>query len=177
MEIKVTVVHELGASVAAVLTAIAAQAAGVETSGQKVSTAKIEKAAAPDQTEEDKPARGRRNAAKEGKVAEEPKAPLGDSDKATGASRRRSAGAKKEEAPKEVPFIDRSEDEQLKEIMRVVGLVSKKKGGGDDVREMLSVYDAGKSSNLLPEDYVEFYAGLERYRAGESVDEIYPEVD
>lgn len=175
MEIKVTVVHELGASVATFVNALAQASAGVEASNQKVSTAKDDKTkAAPDQTDEEM-VRGRRSA----KAAKEEEVPAKEEATPAGASRRRSAGgAKKEaEAPKEVPFVDRSEADQLKEIMRVVTLVSKKKGGGDDVREMLSVFDAGKSSELDPADYVEFFAGLERYRAGESVDEIYPEVD
>lgn len=122
--------------------------------------AKVEEAEA----EDEKPARTRKPAAK---VEDEKPAP----------ARTRKPAAKVEEAEDDAPkFEDMTDDEKLDEIKAKITLTTKKKGGADDVRELLGVFDAGRAGELDAKDYDEFYGALLRYRAGESVDEIYPQV-
>lgn len=147
MEVKVTVTHELGEETKKFI-------ATLLTGGAVVATAKTVPAKA--------------EPSKEEKTDEEEK---------PAAKTRTRKTAAKEEASDEPVFADLSDEEKLDEIKSKITLTTKKKGGADDVREILGVFDAGRAGELDKKDYDEFYDALTRYRAGESVDEIFPEVD
>lgn len=190
MEVKVTVTHELGEEtkkfIATLLSGVAAAPA---------SNAKAAKPAAPskentdEEAEEEKPAtRTRRGAAKPATKAKEEEVEAEEEDEAPkGRARRTSKAAEEatktrgrkpaEKVADEPVFADMTDDEKLDEIKAKITLTTKKKGGADDVREILGVFDAGRAGELDAKDYYDFYDALTRYRAGESVDEIFPEVD
>lgn len=193
MEVKVTVTHELGEEtkkfIAGLLSGVAAAPA---------SNAKAAKPAAPskentdEEAEEEKPAtRTKRGAAKPAKEVEETPVEETEEDEAPKGRARRTSKAAEEAKPAaktrsrkpaekvadEPVFADMTDDEKLDEIKAKITLTTKKKGGADDVREILGVFDAGRAGELDAKDYDEFYDALTRYSAGESVDEIFPEVD
>ena len=190
MEVKVTVTHELGEATKSFIAGLVGGQVAAPAKAAKSTTASKEKH--DEGVEEEKPTatRTRRGGAattsskaKDEEAEEEDEAPKGRTRRSTAAkeeekpaakTRTRSKARDEDEAPK---FEDMSEDEQLNEIKAKVTLTTKKKGGADDVRELLGVFDAGRASELDPKDYVEFYDVLNRYRAGESVDEIFPQVD
>lgn len=126
------------------------------------------------------PARGRRRAAaKEEAPAKEAKAPAKEAVKeAEAAPARRRRAAAKEEAPAadDVAFEDLSTDDQLADLQKRITKHTKK-GKTADIKELLSVFDAGRASELGAKDYVEFSDALARYDAGETVDEIFPQLD
>lgn len=131
---------------------------------------------------EEAPARGRRRAAAKEEVAEAPakeaKAPAKEAAKEEPAApaRRRRAAAKEEPATEDVAFEDLSTDDQLADLQKRITKHTKK-GKTSDIKEMLSVFDAGRASELDVKDYVEFSDALARYDAGEGVDEIFPQID
>lgn len=189
MEVKVTVVHELGE---ATKTFIAGLLGGqVAAPAKAAKTTAASKENTDEEAEEEKPAtRTRRSAAttsskatKQEEAEEEDEAPKGRTRRSTAAKEeekprtRTRGGSKAKDEDEATKFEDMSEEDQLNEIKAKVTLTTKKKGGADDVRELLGVFDAGRASELDPKDYVEFYDVLSRYRAGESVDEIFPQVD
>lgn len=73
---------------------------------------------------------------------------------------------KKDEAP---DFADMDEDAQLEEIKAYVTR-NTKKGKSADVKALLAFMDAGRASELAPDQYVDFYDLIVRYTAGEAVD-------
>jgi hypothetical protein len=90
--------------------------------------------------------------------AEAPKAP-----KATAPAK-----PKKEEAP---AFEDLDEDAQLEAIKAEVTKHTKK-GKSADIKALLAAYDAGRASELAPEQYADFFNAVVRYGKGESVEDI-----
>lgn len=197
MEVKVTVTHELGEEtkkfIASLLGGVAAAPA---TKAPAAKPAAASKENTDEEAEEEKPAtRAKRGAAKPATKAKDEEVEEAEEDEAPkGRARRSTASKAKEEdeapatktrsrkpatkAEDEAPvFADMSDEEKLDEIKAKITLTTKKKGGADDVRELLGVFDAGRAGELNAKDYDEFYDALTRYRAGESVDEIFPEVD
>lgn len=73
---------------------------------------------------------------------------------------------KKEVAP---DFADMDEDAQLEEIKAYVTR-NTKKGKSADVKALLAFMDAGRASELAPDQYEDFYDLIVRYTAGEAVD-------
>ena len=49
-----------------------------------------------------------------------------------------------------------------------------KKGRSADIKFLLSNFDAGRASELTPEDYDAFFDAITRYGKGESVETIFP---
>lgn len=78
------------------------------------------------------------------------------------------AKPKKEEAP---AFEDLDEDAQLEAIKAEVTKHTKK-GKSADIKALLAAYDAGRASELAPEQYADFFNAVVRYGKGESVEEI-----
>lgn len=184
MEVNVKVTHELGEEtkkfIAGLITGkISSEAA--PKAAAKIPTPSKEKEE-DEVVEEKTPTRSRRGAAAPAKEVEETEAPTRKArtpkveDEAPATKRRARGGAAKEETEGPV-FADMSKDEKLDEIKAKITLTTKKKGGAEDVREILGVFDAGRAGELDPKDYDDFYDALTRYRAGESVDDIFPEVD
>lgn len=198
MEVKVTVTHELGEEtkkfIASLLGGVAAAPA---TKAPAAKPAAASKENTDEEAEEEKPAtRAKRGAAKPATKAKDEEVEEAEEDEAPKGRARRSTASKAKEEEDEAPatktrsrkpaakaedeapvFADMSDEEKLDEIKAKITLTTKKKGGADDVRELLGVFDAGRAGELSPKDYDEFYDALTRYRAGESVDEIFPEVD
>lgn len=157
MEIKVTVTHELGEATKKFLEGVfsTASSAKVSTTTSKAKNDEpVKEPAAASPEKEEKPA-----------ARKATKAP---------ATRTRKAAPKE---PEEPTFADMSDDEKLDEIKTQITNTTKKRGGASDVREILGVFDASRAGDLNAEDYDEFYEALMRYRGGESVDEIFPELD
>lgn len=73
---------------------------------------------------------------------------------------------KKEVAP---DFADLDEDAQLEEIKAYVTR-NTKKGKSADVKALLAFMEAGRASELAPDQYETFYDLIVRYTAGEAVD-------
>lgn len=181
MEVKVTVTHELGEETKKFIAGLLSGVAAAPASNAKAAPSKE------NTDEEEKPAtRTRRGAAKPAEPVEE----VEEDDAPKGRARRTSKAAEEvkpaantrarkpaEKVADEPVFADMTDDEKLDEIKAKITLTTKKKGGADDVREILGVFDAGRAGELETKDYDEFYDALTRYRAGESVDEIFPEVD
>ena len=126
--------------------------------------------------EKEEPAKDEAPARRRGRPSAEKEAPAKDE---APARRGRPSAAKEEPKAEDKPkeFKDLGEAEQLEEIKAKITLTTKKKGGATDVRELLGVFDAGRAGELDPKDYEEFYDALTRYRNGESVDEIFPQID
>lgn len=189
MEVKVTVTHELGEETKKFIATLLTGGAVVATA--KTVPAKAEPSKEEKTDEEEKPATRTKRAATKPAVKEVEETPVEEDEAPKGRTRRTSKveeekpaaktrtrkTAAKEEASDEPVFADLSDEEKLDEIKAKITLTTKKKGGADDVREILGVFDAGRAGELDKKDYDEFYDALTRYRAGESVDEIFPEVD
>lgn len=78
------------------------------------------------------------------------------------------AAKKKDEAP---AFDELDEDAQLETIKAEVTKHTKK-GKSADIKALLAAYDAGRASELAPEQYSGFFNAVKRYGAGEAIDEI-----
>lgn len=75
----------------------------------------------------------------------------------------------KEEKP--VTFADQDADAQLEAIKSEVTKHTKK-GKSADIKALLGGFDAGRASELSPDNYVDFFEAIQRYGKGESVEEI-----
>lgn len=189
MEVKVTVTHELGEETKKFIAGLLSGVAAAPASNAKAAKpAAASKENTDEEAEEGKPAtRTKRGAAKPAPAKEEVAEETEEDEAPKGRARRTSKAAEPatktrsrkpaEKVADEPVFADMTDDEKLDEIKAKITLTTKKKGGADDVREILGVFDAGRAGELEAKDYDEFYDALTRYRAGESVDEIFPEVD
>ena len=160
MEVNVKVTVELGAATLAVLTGLKTAAAGP-----------VDKTPTPEnapqlfpEVEADKPKRTRRSAAE---IAAE---------KAAAVEETPAAKAAEEEAPveketKAPEFGDLDEAAQLEAIKAEVTRHTKK-GKSADIKALLAYFEAGRASELAPEQYPDFYDMVKRYRAGESVNDL-----
>lgn len=190
MEVSVKVSVELGEGTKAFINGLIAANGGNTSEGAAKAApakeAKAPKAEAPAKDEApakeevtEAPARGRRRAAAKAEDEAPAKAPAKEAVKeAEAAPARRRRAAAKEEAPAadDVAFEDLSTDDQLADLQKRITKHTKK-GKTADIKELLSVFDAGRASELDAKDYVEFSDALARYDAGETVDEIFPQLD
>lgn len=80
---------------------------------------------------------------------------------------------KAESKPKVDAFADMDDDAKLEAIKTEVTRQTKNKKGAD-VKFMLAQFDAGRASELAPENYDAFYDAIVRYGKGEKVEEIFP---
>lgn len=88
----------------------------------------------------------------------------------------------KVEAPEEeaAPDFASLSDEDKIDVLRTKVASHTKKGKSADIRFMLAQFDASTVSQnnpLKPEDYNAFNEALDRYGAGESVTDIFPELN
>lgn len=79
-------------------------------------------------------------------------------------------------AAKPVAFEDLDEEAQL-EALKAHATKHTKKGKTADIKALVANYGAERVSDLDPEYYVEFNDVLTRYSDGESVEDIFPNVD
>jgi len=77
---------------------------------------------------------------------------------------------------KAVAFEDLDEEGQL-EALKAHATKHTKKGKTADIKALVANYGADRVSDLDPEYYVEFNEVLTRYSDGESVEDIFPNVD
>ncbi len=78
-----------------------------------------------------------------------------------------------EEAATANAWDDMDDDAKLEAIKSEVTKHTKK-GKSADIKFLLSNFDAGRASELAPEDYDAFFDAITRYGNGESVDKIFP---
>lgn len=84
------------------------------------------------------------------------------------------APAAKKEGP--VPFEDMDDEAKLGALKAEVTKHTKK-GKSADIKFILAQYDAPKTSVMDATHYDAFYAALQRYGKGETVEEIFPSED
>lgn len=159
MEVNVKVTHEMGDAAKKFLTDLIAAANGVAPAEAKAKPAEAPK------EEEAKPATRRR--------AAEVEVPKEEEAKPVTRRRRTAAAPKEDEAP---AFEDMSTDDQLADIQKRITKHTKK-GKTADIKELLGIFDAGRASELSAKDYADFSDALNRYDAGETIDEIFPQMD
>lgn len=89
------------------------------------------------------------------------------------ATRTRRSTAKEETKAEGKPksFEDLEDDAKLEAIKTEVTKHTKK-GKSADIKALLSSFDAGRASELAPEQFNDFHQAITRYGAGESVDAI-----
>lgn len=78
--------------------------------------------------------------------------------------------------PAAVNFEDLEEADQL-EALKAHATKHTKKGKTADIKALVANYGAERVSDLDPEYYIEFNDVLTRYSDGESVEDIFPNVD
>lgn len=153
MEVNVKVTVELGAQTLAVLTGLNAKTPAAEAKTPAPEVAAEAKTPAPE-VETEKKTRTRRTAAE---IAAE------------------KAAAEAKEAPveetKAPEFGDLDEAAQLEAIKAEVTRHTKK-GKSADIKALLAYFEAGRASELAPEQYQDFYDMVSRYGAGESVNDL-----
>lgn len=90
--------------------------------------------------------------------------------------------SKKNEAPKApakpkkdepTPFEEMGDEAKLEEIKALV-TKGTKKGKSSDIKFLLSNFEAGRASELSPDQYDDFHAAILRYYDGEAVTDIFP---
>jgi len=69
---------------------------------------------------------------------------------------------------------DMDDDAKLEAIKAEVTRHTKK-GKSADIKQILAQFDAGRASELLPDDYDAFFDAIARYGKGEKLEEIFPE--
>lgn len=78
-----------------------------------------------------------------------------------------------EEAQTANGWDDMDDDAKLEAIKAEVTKHTKK-GKSADIKFLLSNFDAGRASELAPEDYDAFFDAITRYGKGESVETLFP---
>lgn len=162
MDINVKVTVDLGDKTLALVNGAFAANAAVEQASNAVTSVLEKCAEAPavsvkeedlDTAKAEKPTRTRRT--KEQIAADEGKA------------------EKKADAPEGTPSFEKLDgDAKLEKIKSTVTKYTKE-GKSADIKFMLAQFEAGRASELAIADYDAFFAALERYGAGESLDEIF----
>lgn len=109
-------------------------------------------------------------APKEETAAPKPEAPKAEPEKRTRRTKEQIAA---EEAQTANGWDEMDDDAKLEAIKAEVTKHTKK-GKSADIKFLLSNFDAGRASELAPEDYDAFFDAITRYGKGESVDTIFP---
>lgn len=104
--------------------------------------------------------------------APKPEAPKAEPEKPT-RTRRTKEQIAAEEAQTANGWDDMDDDAKLEAIKAEVTKHTKK-GKSADIKFLLSNFDAGRASELAPEDYDAFFDAITRYGKGESVEKIFP---
>ena len=105
-------------------------------------------------------------------LKEETAAPKPEAPKQT-RSRRTKEQIAEEEAQTANGWDGMDDDAKLEAIKAEVTKHTKK-GKSADIKFLLSNFDAGRASELAPEDYDAFFDAITRYGKGESVEKIFP---
>lgn len=111
-------------------------------------------------------------ALKDETAAPKPEAPKAEPEKPT-RTRRTKEQIAAEEAQTANGWDDMDDDAKLEAIKAEVTKHTKK-GKSADIKFLLSNFDAGRASELAPEDYDAFFDAITRYGKGESVEKIFP---
>ena len=111
-------------------------------------------------------------APKEETAAPKPEAPKAEPEKPT-RTRRTKEQIAAEEAQTANGWDEMDDDAKLEAIKAEVTKHTKK-GKSADIKFLLSNFDAGRASELAPEDYDAFFDAITRYGKGESVEKIFP---
>lgn len=69
---------------------------------------------------------------------------------------------------------DEMDDDAKLEAIKAEVTKHTKKGKSADIKFLLSNFDAGRASELTPEDYDAFFDAITRYGKGENVEAIFP---
>lgn len=69
---------------------------------------------------------------------------------------------------------DEMDDDAKLEAIKAEVTKHTKKGKSADIKFLLAQFEAGRASELAPEDYDAFFDAITRYGKGESVDKIFP---
>lgn len=69
---------------------------------------------------------------------------------------------------------DKMDDDAKLEAIKAEVTKHTKKGKSADIKFLLSNFDAGRASELAPEDYDAFFDAITRYGKGESAETIFP---
>lgn len=101
---------------------------------------------------------------------EETAAPKAEPEKRTRRTKEQIAA---EEAQTANGWDDMDDDAKLEAIKAEVTKHTKK-GKSADIKFLLSNFDAGRASELAPEDYDAFFDAITRYGKGESVETLFP---
>lgn len=109
-------------------------------------------------------------ALKEETAAPKPEAPKAEPEKRTRRTKEQIAA---EEAQTANGWDEMDDDAKLEAIKAEVTKHTKK-GKSADIKFLLSNFDAGRASELAPEDYDAFFDAITRYGKGESVETIFP---
>lgn len=84
--------------------------------------------------------------------------------------------APKPTAPEKPTFSELDDDAKLEAIKAEVTKHTKK-GKSADIKFLLANYEAGRASELAPEQYDAFFESITRYGAGEAVTDLFPALD
>lgn len=105
--------------------------------------------------------------------APKPEAPKADTAEKPTRTRRTKEQIAAEEAQTANGWDEMDDDAKLEAIKAEVTKHTKK-GKSADIKFLLSNFDAGRASELAPEDYDAFFDAITRYGKGESVETIFP---
>lgn len=114
-------------------------------------------------------------ALKEETAAPKPEAPKADVSKTE--PEKRTRRTKEQIAAEEAQTAngwDEMDDDAKLEAIKAEVTKHTKKGKSADIKFLLSNFDAGRASELAPEDYDAFFDAITRYGKGESVEKIFP---
>lgn len=114
-------------------------------------------------------------APKEETAAPKPEAPKADVSKTE--PEKRTRRTKEQIAAEEAQTAngwDEMDDDAKLEAIKAEVTKHTKKGRSADIKFLLSNFDAGRASELAPEDYDAFFDAITRYGKGESVETLFP---
>lgn len=106
-----------------------------------------------------------------------PEAPKADTAKTEAEKPTRTRRTKERIAAEEAQTAngwDEMDDDAKLEAIKAEVTKHTKKGKSADIKFLLSNFDAGRASELAPEDYDAFYDAIGRYGKGESLEKIFP---
>ena len=111
------------------------------------------------------------------KVAPKVEAPKAEAIKAEPEKPTRTRRTKEQIAAEEAQTAngwDEMDDDAKLEAIKAEVTKHTKKGKSADIKFLLAQFEAGRASELAPEDYDTFFDAITRYGKGESVDNIFP---
>lgn len=110
-------------------------------------------------------------------AAPKPEAPKADVSKTEPEKPTRTRRTKEQIAAEEAQTAngwDEMDDDAKLEAIKAEVTKHTKKGKSADIKFLLSNFEAGRASELAPEDYDAFFDAITRYGKGESVETLFP---